>query len=59
MGPWPGQNQQPPSQVMRVEGVITPSVRPAMATTILKTEQGWKARSTAAPGLTMPSTRPV
>ena len=24
-----------------VSGVITPSVRPAIATTILKTEQGW------------------
>ena len=41
MGPCPGQNQHPPEQVRRVEGVITPSLRPAIATTILKTEQGW------------------
>ncbi len=59
MGPWPGHIQQPPLQSWIVSGVITPSVRPATATTILKTEQGWYALSSASSGFTMLITRPV
>jgi len=41
MGPCPAHIQQPFWQRYVVSGVITPSDSPAIATTILNTEQGW------------------
>ena len=42
-----------------VSGVMMPSERPAIPTTILKTEQGWKARCIPSAGLMSACTRPV
>jgi hypothetical protein len=39
-GPWPGHIEQPFWQLYTVAGVITLSDSPAIATTVLKTEQG-------------------
>ena len=59
MGPCPAHIQHPLRQLNVVSGVITPSESPAMPTTILNTEHGWKARCIPSAGLTRAWTRPV